>query len=106
MNFRIQAFSAEGDFLFALGQVGDSAGDFSKPKGVAVDSDGHIYAVDAAFDNVQILNRDGTPLLAFGSPGREAGEFWLPSGIWIDGRDRIYVADSFNQRIQVFQYMR
>jgi sugar lactone lactonase YvrE len=75
------------------------------PKGVAVDSRGHIYVVDALFDAVQIFDRRGQLLLAFGGRGTGPGEFWLPNGLFIDSQDRIYVADSYNQRIQIFEYV-
>lgn len=105
LNFRIQVFSPEGNFLKSFGKAGDTPGYFTRPKGVAVDSDGNIYVVDALFDNVQIFDKDGKLLMAFGGPGYHYGEFWLPSGIFIDTNDRIYVSDSYNKRIQVFQYM-
>ncbi len=46
MNFRVQIFDAKGRFLRNFGQLGDGSGDFDKPKGIAVDSDGHIYVVE------------------------------------------------------------
>lgn len=75
------------------------------PKGLALDSDGHIYVVDALFDAVQIFDRQGQYLLTFGERGLDPGQFWLPGGIFIDPQDRIYVADSYNQRIQIFEYL-
>jgi len=106
MNFRVQIFSRDGDFLSSFGKLGDGSGDFSKPKGIAVDSEGHIYVSDAHFDTVQIFNRDGTLLLGFGNTGRKEGEMMLPAGVFIDRNDKIYVADSYNNRVQVFQYLK
>lgn len=106
LNFRIQIFSPEGEFLNTFGKPGDSPGYFSRPRGVAVDSDGNIYVVDAIFDNVQIFNSNGELLMDFGGPGNGYGQFWLPSGIFIDNNDKIYIADSFNNRIQVFKYFK
>jgi len=106
LNFRIQIFTPEGEFIRDFGDVGDGPGYLARPRGVAVDSEGNIYVVDALFDNVQIFNRSGQLLMAFGSPGNEYGEFWLPSGIYIDNNDRVYVADSYNNRVQIFQYIK
>ena len=106
LNFRVQAFGPDFEFLHSFGKVGDSPGRFSRPKGVAVDSEGHVYVVDALFDNVQIFDHQGRLLLAFGSPGAGRGQFWLPNEIFIDRNDRIYVSDSQNRRIQVFQYLK
>ena len=106
LNFRIQAFTADGKFLRAFGSIGTGPGHFSRPKGIAVDSDGNIYVVDGLFDNVQIFDRDTRLLMDFGRPGNGYGEFWLPTGIFIDPSDRIYVSDSYNKRVQIFQYLK
>ncbi len=104
-NFRIQMFDLDGKLLKNFGQVGDRVGEFARPKGVDVDSEGHIYVTDAAFDNFQVFNEEGQLLLFVGGKGRDPGSFWLPSGLHIDEKDRIYVADQYNGRIQVFQYL-
>ena len=75
----------------------------NSPKGIAVDSYGNIYVVDALFHGVQIFDYMGNYLYQFGNQGREARNFWMPSGIYIDENDKIYVADSYNSRIQIFQ---
>ena len=49
LNFRIQRFSASGDFLSSFGINGDRPGSFSRPKGVATDSHGHVYVVPLGF---------------------------------------------------------
>jgi DNA-binding beta-propeller fold protein YncE len=104
-NFRVQVFDQDGAFLRKFGQLGDNPGDFSRPKGIAVDSEGHIYVADAAFNNFQIFEDQGQLLLTVGQLGSGAGDFQLPTGMYIDDQDRIYVADTLNRRIQVFQYM-
>jgi DNA-binding beta-propeller fold protein YncE len=106
LNFRIQEFTPDGEFLRGFGSIGNGPGHFSRPKGVAVDSDGNIYVVDGLFDNVQIFDRESRLLMAFGRPGNGYGEFWLPTGIFIDPSDRIYVSDSYNKRVQIFQYLK
>jgi DNA-binding beta-propeller fold protein YncE len=86
--------------------MGDAPGTFSRPKGVAADSDGNIYVVDALFDNIQIFDKQGRLLMAFGNHGRGYGDFWLPTGIFIDDHDVIYVSDSSNRRVQIFNYLK
>jgi len=105
MNFRVQIFDSEGQFIRTFGQVGVMPGSFSRPKGVGVDSEGHIYVADAAFSNIQIFDDKGRLLLFFGRFGKGPGEFSLPAGVYVDRFDRIYVADQLNARIQVFQYI-
>jgi DNA-binding beta-propeller fold protein YncE len=96
----------DGVCLKTIGKKGDGAGDFALPKGVAFDSEGHIYVVDAQFENIQVFDPNGQLLMAFGEEGNGLGEFSLPAGLMIDGMDRIWVADAGNHRIQVFSYMR
>jgi len=105
LNFRVQIFDCDGNFLSVFGRLGDAVGDFSKPKGIATDSDGNIYVADSQFDNVQIFDQSGRLLLIFGGSGSQKGRMSLPAGVFIDRNDRIYVADSYNRRIQVFQYL-
>lgn len=105
LNFRVQAFSAQGDFLFEFGEAGNMPGFFSRPKGIEVDSDNNVYVVDALFDAVQMFSEAGELLMDFGGPGQDFGKFWLPHGIFIDNSDRIYVADTYNKRVQIFQYL-
>ncbi|RMF78334.1 MAG: 6-bladed beta-propeller, partial [Planctomycetota bacterium] len=107
MNFRVQVFDVGEDRpRLVFGEKGDAAGDFARPRDVAVDSDGHIYVLDNQFENVQVFDQGGRLLMAFGEGGDGPGQFAIPSGITIDARDRIWVADSYNRRVQVFQYLR
>ncbi len=104
-NFRVQIFDPDGRFLGKFGSIGTGYGQFSKPKGIGVDSEGHVYVVDAAFNNVQIFNPEGRLLLHFGEFGNRPWQFWLPAGLSIDENDRIYVADQYNKRINIYQYL-
>lgn len=110
MNARVQILDPEGKFIRKFGKRGDNPGEFQIIKGVAVDSDNHIYVTDAKGNNVGIFSETGDYLLTLG--GSYAAElivapggFLLPHGIFIDERDKIYVVDQMNGRFQVFQYM-
>jgi DNA-binding beta-propeller fold protein YncE len=83
-NFRVQQFSADGEFIRVIGAQGMSYGTFSRPKGVALDRDENLYVVDAAFQNVQILGPDAYPLMAFGNAGSERWSINLPTVVKID----------------------
>jgi len=104
-NQRVQQVRIEGTPLAAFGSAGDAPGDLAMPKSVALDSDGHVYVVDARFENVQIFDRQGRLLLVFGDEGTGAGEFWLPAGLFVDTSNRIWICDSYNARVQVFDYL-
>lgn len=105
MNFRIQVMDRAGAFLFEIGHVGDAQGDFFRPKGVAVDSEGHFYSADGLHNMVQVFNREGQLLYYFGQESTGFGNFRMPAGVFIDKNDRVFVVDSFNRHIKVFQYV-
>jgi DNA-binding beta-propeller fold protein YncE len=103
MNFRVQLFDRDGNFLRVIGTSGDPAGGIFRPKGIAIDSENHIYLVDGEWGLVQIFDQEGRLLYRFGN-GTGFGQFSLPTGLFIDHNDRVYLVDSYNHRVQVFQY--
>lgn len=105
-NFRFEWFNPDGRFLGKMGENGNRPGYLARPRGVARDSEGHVYTTDAAFDAFQIFEPDGGFLLFVGHAGAQPGEFSMPGGVFIDGRDRVYVADTQNARVQVFQFIK
>ncbi len=104
MNFRVQVLDRNGKFEYAIGQLGDTSGYLFRPKGVARDSEGHLYVVEGLSGMVQVFDRQGQLLFDFGQKGSGFGEFNLPSGLYIDRNDRVFVVDSYNRRIKIFQY--
>lgn len=105
MNFRVQVLEADGTFVKSFGEIGDRPGNFSRLKGIGVDSEGRIYTVDASFNNFQIFDNDGTLLMYIGRSGRGPGGFYLPAGAHVDRNNRIFIADQYNRRIQMFEYL-
>jgi DNA-binding beta-propeller fold protein YncE len=104
LNFRVQFFDRAGVYRDSLGTLGDELGQVFRPKGVAFDTEGHLYVVEGYANLVQVFNREGQLLYYFGQPGSGPGEFQLPAGMFIDQDNRIFVVDSFNRRIQIFHY--
>ena len=104
MNFRLQVLDTSGKFEYAVGSRGDGRGQLFRPKGIGVDSEGHLYVVEGLSDMVQVFDRKGRLLYYFGHPGTGFGEFQLPTGLFIDREDHVYVVDSYDRRVQVFQY--
>ena len=105
LNFRIQLFDLDGDYISSFGQAGQSSGYLSRPKGIATDQDGNVYVVDSLLNNIQLFDASGKYLMTVGERGQLPGQFWLPTGIYISPQQKIYVADSHNRRIQVFRYI-
>ncbi|HKV77730.1 MAG TPA: 6-bladed beta-propeller [Candidatus Sulfotelmatobacter sp.] len=104
MNFRVQFLNRSGAFESEIGRLGDSSGSMFRPKGIGVDSEGHLYIVDGLWGVIQVFDRQGRLLYYFGARGTGTGEFQLPAGLFVDHDDRIFVVDSYNRRIQVFRY--
>ena len=53
MNYRVQKFSPDGEFIAAWGSQGSADGQFEFPIDVAVDDDGWVYALDWINDEIQ-----------------------------------------------------
>jgi DNA-binding beta-propeller fold protein YncE len=108
-----------GSVLMEGGQPGGGYGQFSYPRGIAVDNDGNIYVADSRNHRIQKINgKTGKFTDQFGSfvdagklSGGDAkklvaqspGKVNEPNGISFGGPNGdIYVADTWNNRIQVF----
>jgi uncharacterized protein (TIGR03663 family) len=80
--------------------VGD--GQFTNPRGVAVDPAGFVYVADSGNHRIQKFDPAGNHLLTWGSQGKAPGQFQEPWGLTVDEQGRVYVADTWNHRVQVF----
>ena len=105
MNFRVQIFDPEYNYVDSFGKQGVSFGEFLRPKGIALDSYGNIYVVDADFNNFQVFDQKKRLLMFIGQGGIMPGQFQVPAGIYIDAQDNIYVSDQSNRRIQIFKLL-
>ncbi len=104
MNFRVQIFSLNGEFLKKFGEVGGGVGYLFRPKGIGVTQDEFIFISDAEFQNFQIFDENGAVYLFVGQLGNEPGEFRLPAGLHIDKMNNIFVVDQLNKRVQKFKF--
>jgi DNA-binding beta-propeller fold protein YncE len=103
MNARVQIYDTQGRVTGSLGKRGLFIGNFTRPKGVAVDASGVIYIVESFYDTLLMFNSEGQFLMPLGGTGKEVGQFYLPAGVWCDQHGRVYVADMYNGRIVIFQ---
>ena len=106
-NHRIQKFSADGTPVTSWGTPNYdpvSSGPFGLwgPRGIALDSQGHVLVADTGNKRILIYDSDGNFISQFGGQGAGAGQFDEPVGLAFDGDGNLYVADTWNQRIQVF----
>jgi DNA-binding beta-propeller fold protein YncE len=103
MNSRIQILDTQGHVLGKFGKRGLYVGNFTRPKGVALDGSGNIYVVESFYDNLLVFGNDGQFLMPIGGTGKGIGQFYLPAGVWCDAQNKVYVADMFNGRVVIFQ---
>lgn len=106
-NHRIQKLSSDGTPVTSWGTPNYdpvSSGPFGLwgPRGIAVDSQGHVLVADTGNKRIVIYDSDGNFLSQFGGQGAGAGQFDEPVGLAFDGGGNLYVADTWNQRVQVF----
>jgi len=104
-NFRVQIFSADGQYVGSFGSIGVTRGQFSRPKGIDTDPDGNIYVTDSAFGNFQIFSPAGELLLFIGtrSESPEPAKYMLPAGIAVDEDGRVYMVDQFFRKVDVYR---
>lgn len=96
-NRRVQVFKPDGTFVRVINTSGT-------PRGLALDSQGRLYVVDALSHRVDIYTEKGESLATFGENGVGPGQFNFPNDVTIDGADRILVTDRDNNQVQVWGY--
>ncbi|MDP2948245.1 MAG: hypothetical protein Q8P22_01740 [Chloroflexota bacterium] len=98
LNGRVVQLSPDGAFLGQFGELGDTAGTFSRPKEVAIDATGKVYVSDGLLAAVQVFGPQGEYLGFIGreEPGdSDSGSlFRAPAGLKVAG-DTLYVVDRF-----------
>ena len=76
---------------------------FSRPQGLAVNSQGLIYVVDSVLGQVLVFDRDTTNGVAvIGGVGEGPGQLLLPLDLVIDDNTNVYVTSNRNRRIELF----
>ncbi len=105
-DFRIKMYDHKGTFISSVGSYGRGVGQFTRPKGVAIDRNENLYVVDAAFENIQIFNKEGKILMFFGGSTKEPGGMWLPAKVNISYDNlelfQRYVDKKFNLLYLIF----
>jgi len=87
-------------FLTRWGTIGSGDGQFSNPRGVAVDASGVVYVADSANQRIQKFSSSGAFQAEWGTSGTDGGQVAFPYDVAVDSSGNVYVADSSNHRIQ------
>lgn len=88
---RLVVVTPEGEFVRAVGRLGNGPGEFAGPHSLAFDSAGRLFVADRSNNRVQILDEE----LRFIDEWRHFGR---PSGVSILADDTLIVSDSESGR--------
>jgi plastocyanin len=88
-------------FVSQWGTEGSGDGEFDRPNGLAVASDGNVYVSDSV-DRIQKFTSEGVYVSKWGTAGTGEGQFRQPNGVAVASDGSVYVADYGNNRIQNF----
>jgi YD repeat-containing protein len=88
-------------FASAFGSEGTGNGQFKQPSGVAVDSSGNLWVVDAGNNRLEKFSTSGSWLASYGKAGSGEAQFNEPRSIALNqSTGNVYVADKANNRIE------
>ena len=77
-----------------LGRIeGEGADLFGRVWGLAVDSVGNLFVLDALAQEIRVFDRDGLHLRTFGGRGEGPGEFGYADGLRMDSEGTLWVFD-------------
>ena len=101
-NDRIQAFRADGEFLWTFGRSGDEPGEFRRPMDIDIDGAGLLYVAELGGDRVQVFRPRGELVRTIQGEGTPAGGFDGAAGVLVSPSGDVYVADFYNDRVVHF----
>jgi len=99
---RVQKFTHDGKFLLQWGEHGEGPSQFSRPQGLAVDEQDHIWVADSANNRIQVFDTQGKLLFMWGTEGTALGQLSAPYNLVLDGQGHVYVVEMGNNRVQKF----
>ena len=108
-NHRVQKFTSDGKPIKTWGQYGQPSADVPEsasylwgPRGIAVDTNGHVYVADTGNKRIVVFDQNGKYITEIGSAGFDPGKFDEPVGVAVANSGTVYVTDTWNQRVQAF----
>jgi len=101
-NDRIQVFSPEGEWLRQWGGHGYEAGEFLRPRALAIDEKDHLYVADSCNHRIQVFDTQGKLLAMWGERGDQPGQLAYPYDLSLGPDGSVYVCEYGNHRVQKF----
>jgi len=92
----------EEEWLADFFEYGEGDGKCTRPFGVAVDDQDHVYVSDDWTNTISVFDSSGKFLRKWGTTGSGDGELSRPAGLAVEKNGNIIVVDSGNNRLQVF----
>jgi DNA-binding beta-propeller fold protein YncE len=65
-NNWVEIFNSAGNLVSVFGGGGSGAGQFARPEGIAIASNGNMYVADNGHGRVEVYNSAGNYVLEFG----------------------------------------
>lgn len=101
-NDRIQVFSPDGVWLRQWGGHGYDAGQFLKPRAIAMDEEERLYVADSCNHRIQVFDTQGNLLKVWGTRGDAPGQMSYPYDLSFGPDGFLYVVEYGNHRVQKF----
>ena len=99
-NRRIDAFSPDGGFLFAIGPALDF--ELKEPSAVVWDNEGFLYFSDRSLKRIFKCEPSGALIASWGEEGSGPGQLREPVAMAYDGNGYLYVLDAALNKVAVF----
>jgi len=99
-NIAISGWVFEGKW----GSYGTGDGQFDRPCGIDIATNGNVYVAEYGNNRVQYFTSSGTFIGKWGPYGTGDGQFDRPFDISIGPNGKAYVTDTYNHRVQYFHY--
>ncbi len=95
-----------GGYFYTIGESGVEGSDnahFNIPRGIAVNSTGHVYVAEEGNHRVQVFDKAGLYQYTIGTGyGNGNYQFSGAHSVAVNATGFVYVADSWNHRVQVY----
>ena len=98
---RVQRVSPKDKWAGSIGRWGIELGQLYRPKGIAIDRDGHLYVSDSTTQVVQVFNDRGVILGVLTESDGTPLRFAHPMGLAFDAQQRLHVVELRANRIAI-----